>query len=227
MSATAEANQKKKIRVLLADDHTLVRHGFRRILEDDPLIAVVGEAATGLAAIEQAKELKPDVAVLDLSMPELGGLEATAEILKISPGTKVLILSMYSNEAYLRKAFEVGAKGYMLKDAIELDLTRAVLSLAEGNTYMSPGISNLLVEGLKAGTLQDGTSDPHDRLTLREKEVLQLIAQGKSNKEVASLLNISVNTVAVHRARVMETLGIHRTAELVLYAVKKGLVQPH
>ncbi|HUY12606.1 MAG TPA: response regulator transcription factor [Terriglobia bacterium] len=227
MSTTPAPNQEKKIRVLLADDHTLVRHGFRRILEDDPRIAVVGEAATGLAAIEQARKLKPNVAVLDLSMPELGGLEATAEILKISPDTKVLILSMYSNEAYVRKAFEVGAKGYMLKDAIELDLTRAVLALAEGNTYMSPGISNLLVEGLKAGTLQDGTSDPHDRLTLREKEVLQLIAQGKSNKEVASLLNISVNTVAVHRARVMETLGIHRTAELVLYAVKKGLIQPH
>ncbi|MGH9454378.1 MAG: response regulator [Terriglobia bacterium] len=225
MSTTPAVRQEKKIRVLLADDHTLVRQGFRRILEDDPRIAVVGEAATGLAAIEQARELKPNVAVLDLSMPELGGLEATAEILKISPETRVLILSMYSNEAYVRKAFEVGAKGYMLKDAIELDLTRAVLALAEGNAYMSPGISNLLVEGLKAGTLQDAT-DPHDRLTLREKEVLQLIAQGKSNKEVASLLNISVNTVAVHRAHVMETLGLHRTAELVLYAVRKGLIQP-
>lgn len=217
---------EKKIRVLLADDHTLVRQGFRRILEDDPRIVVAGEASTGLRAIELAKELRPDVAVLDLSMPDLGGIEAAAEIRKASPDVKVLILSMYSNEAYVRKAFEVGAKGYMLKDAIELDLTRAVISLAEGKAYMSPGISNLVIEGLKSGSLQDSSQDTYERLSLREKEVLQLIAQGKSNKEVAALLNISVNTVAVHRARVMETLGLHRTAELVLYAVKKGLVQP-
>ena len=217
---------EKKIRVLLADDHTLVRQGFRRILEDDPRIVVAGEASTGLRAIELAKELKPDVAVLDLSMPDLGGIEAAAEIRKASPETKILILSMYSNEAYVRKAFEVGAKGYMLKDAIELDLTRAVISLAEGKAYMSPGISNLVIEGLKSGSLQDSSQDAYERLSLREKEVLQLIAQGKSNKEVAALLNISVNTVAVHRARVMETLGLHRTAELVLYAVKKGIVQP-
>jgi DNA-binding NarL/FixJ family response regulator len=217
----------KKIRVLLADDHTLVRQGFRRILEDDPRFQVVGEASTGLAAIEQCKELKPDVAVLDLSMPDLGGLEAASEILKANSEIKILILSMYSNEAYVRKAFAVGAKGYMLKDAIELDLTRAVTSLAEGKAYMSPGISNLVIEGLKSGSLQEAGQDAYERLSLREKEVLQLIAQGKSNKEVAALLNISVNTVAVHRARVMEALGVHRTAELVLYAVKRGLVQPH
>jgi two-component system, NarL family, response regulator NreC len=223
--ATGESN--KKIRVLLADDHTLVRQGFRRILEDDPRIVVVGEASTGLTAMAQCKELKPDVAVLDLSMPELGGIEAAGEILKANPEIKILILSMYSNEAYVRKAFEIGAKGYMLKDAIELDLTRAVVSLAEGKAYMSPGISNLVIEGLKSGTLQDAGQDAYERLSLREKEVLQLIAQGKSNKEVASLLNISVNTVAVHRAHVMEALGLHRTAELVLYAVKRGLIQPH
>lgn len=217
---------EKKIRVLLADDHTLVRQGFRRILEDDPRITVVGEASTGLTAIAQCKQLKPDVAVLDLSMPELGGIEAAGEILKANPEIKILILSMYSNEAYVRKAFEIGAKGYMLKDAIELDLTRAVISLAEGKAYMSPGISDLVIEGLKSGSLQDASQDPYERLSLREKEVLQLIAQGKSNKEVASMLNISVNTVAVHRAHVMEALGLHRTAELVLYAVKKGIVRP-
>ena len=223
--ATQETD--KKIRVLLADDHTLVRQGFRRILEDDPRIVVVGEASTGLTAIAQCKELKPDVAVLDLSMPELGGIEAAGEILKANPSIKILILSMYSNEAYVRKAFEIGAKGYMLKDAIELDLTRAVVSLAEGKAYMSPGISNLVIEGLKSGSLQEPGQDAYERLSLREKEVLQLIAEGKSNKEVASLLNISVNTVAVHRAHVMEALGLHRTAELVLYAVKRGLIQPH
>jgi len=222
----ASANPEKKIRVLLAEDHTLVRQGFRRILEDDPRITVAGEASTGLSAIQLSKELKPDVVVMDLSMPELGGLEASAEILKVFPETKILILSMYSNQAYVRKAFEIGAKGYILKNAIELDLTRAVIALAEGGAYMSPGISNLVIESLKAGSFEDRSQDSYERLTLREKEVLQLIAQGKSNKEIAALLNISVNTVAVHRAHVMETLGLHRTAEIVLYAVKRGLIVP-
>jgi len=219
-------SKEKQIRVLLAEDHTLVRQGFRRILEDDPRITVVGEARTGIEAIEQCKELKPDVVVMDLSMPELGGLEATAEVLKANPQIKVVILSMYSNEAYVRKAFELGAKGYILKNAIEVDLTRAVMALAEGQAYFSPGVSHIVLESMKAGTFQGTSQDPYEKLTLREKEVLQLIAQGKSNKEIATLLNISVNTVAVHRARVMETLNLHRTAELVLFAVKKGLIQP-
>jgi DNA-binding NarL/FixJ family response regulator len=223
MTAT---NSEKKIRVLLAEDHTLVRQGFRRILEDDPRITVVGEASTGLSAIQLAKDVRPDVVVMDLAMPELGGLEASAEILKDLPGTKILILSMYSNDAYVRKAFEIGAKGYILKNAIEIDLTRAVIALAEGGAYMSPGVSNVVIESLKAGSFADKSQDPYERLTLREKEVLQLIAQGKSNKEIAALLNISVNTVAVHRAHVMEALGLHRTAEIVLYAVKRGLIVP-
>ena len=219
-------SKEKKIRVVLAEDHILVRQGFRRILEDDPGISVVGEARTGLEAIDQCKELTPDVVVMDLSMPDLGGLEATAEILKANPQIKILILSMYSNEAYVRKAFELGAKGYILKNAIEVDLTRAVMALAEGQAYFSPGISHIVLESMKAGTFQGTSQDPYEKLTLREKEVLQLIAQGKSNKEIATLLNISVNTVAVHRARLMETLNLHRTAELVLFAVKKGLIQP-
>jgi len=219
-------SKENKIRVLLAEDHILVRQGFRRILEDDPGVTVVGEARTGLEAIDQCKELKPDVVVMDLSMPDLGGLEATAEILKADPQIKILILSMYSNEAYVRKAFELGAKGYILKNAIEVDLTRAVMALAEGQAYFSPGVSHIVLESMKAGTFQGTSQDPYEKLTLREKEVLQLIAQGKSNKEIATLLNISVNTVAVHRARVMETLNLHRTAELVLFAVKKGLIQP-
>jgi two-component system response regulator NreC len=168
--------------------------------------------------------------VMDLSMPEIGGLEATAEVLKADPGIKVLILSMYSDPNYVRKAFEVGAKGYILKDAIDVNLTQAVVALAQGGAYMSPAISNIVIESIKTGgktgSSQETITDPYERLTLREKEVLQLIAQGKSNKEIATLLEISVNTVAVHRARVMETLGLHRTAELVLYAVKKGLIQP-
>jgi two-component system, NarL family, response regulator NreC len=220
------ASADKKVRVFLADDHALVRQGFRRLLEDDPRITVVGEANTGLSAIEQCEKIKPDVVVMDLLMPEIGGLEATAEILKANPDTKVLILSMYSNPAYVRKAIEAGAKGYILKDAIEVDLPQAVVVLSQGGAYMSPAISNLVLEGLKTGSMQEQGKDPYDRLTLREKEVLQLIAQGKSNKEIATLLDISINTVAVHRARLMETLGLHRTAELVLYAVKKGIVQP-
>jgi two-component system, NarL family, response regulator NreC len=223
MSSTSA---EKKIRVLLADDHALVRQGFRRLLEDDPRIEIVGEANTGLSAIEQCSKVKPDVVVMDLLMPEIGGLEATAEILKANSDTKILILSMYSNPAYVRKAIEAGAKGYILKDAIEVDLAQAVVVLAQGGAYMSPAVSNLVLEGLKTGTMQEQGADPYDRLTLREKEVLQLIAQGKSNKEIATLLDISINTVAVHRARLMDTLGLHRTAELVLYAVKKGIVQP-
>ena len=215
----------KKIRVVLAEDHTLVRQGFRRMLEDDPQITVVGEARTGLEAMELCKSLKPEIVVMDLSMPELGGLEATAEILKDDPTVKILILSMFSNDAYVRKALDLGAKGYMLKNAIEVDLNRAVRALAEGQAYLSPGISHIMLESIKTGSFRDDTQDPYERLTLREKEVLQLIAQGKSNKEIAVLLNISVNTVAVHRARVMDTLNLHRTAELVLFAVKKGLVQ--
>ncbi len=216
----------RKIRVLLAEDHTLVRQGFRRILEDDPLVTVVGEARTGLEVIDLCKSLKPEVVIMDLSMPELGGLEATAEILKSDPGVKILILSMYSNEAYIRKAFELGAKGYILKNALEIDLNRAVKALAEGEAYFSPAISHIVLESMKAGSFRAASQDPYESLTLREKEVLQLIAEGKSNKEIGVLLNISVNTVAVHRARVMDVLDLHRTAELVLYAVKKGLVQP-
>ena len=217
---------EKPIRVFLADDHSLVRQGFRRLLEDDPRLCVVGEASTGLEAVTQCAKLKPDVVVMDISMPEIGGLEATAEILKTNPQIQVVILSMYSNPAYVRKAIEAGAKGYILKDAMEADLTRAVIAVAEGTAYLSASVSNLLLEGVKSGGFEKPLDDPYDRLTLREKEVLQLIAQGKSNKEIAALLEISANTVAVHRAHLMDTLGIHRTAELVLYAVKRGIVQP-
>lgn len=222
MSSTSAA---KPVRVLLAEDHALVRRGFRRMLDDDPRLQVVGEASTGLSAMQQCARLKPDVVVMDISMPELGGLEAMAEILKADPDTRVLILSMYSNPAYVKKAFDLGARGYVLKDALEVDLAQAVLAVARGEAYMSSAISNLMIENLKTGSLQPG-GDAFDALTLREKEVLQLIAQGKSNKEIAVLLGISPNTVAVHRAHVMDRLGIHRTAELVLYAVQKGLVQP-
>jgi len=203
----------KEITVLLVDDHQLVRKGFRRILEDDPEIRVIGEAGTGVDAIHLAAKFSPDVVVMDMSMPGLDGVQATREILRKTPSTAVLILSMYAESSYIRNAFEAGAKGYLLKNAIEVDLTAAVKTVASGRRY--------------AGGLSPGDGQPSDGfelLTQREKQVLQLIAQGNSNKEIAALLQLSVNTVSVHRANLMDALNIHRTAELVVYAIRKGLV---
>jgi DNA-binding NarL/FixJ family response regulator len=213
------------IRVVLVDDHALVRQGFRRILEDDPDLSVVGEASNGLDAIGLVKKTDPDVVVMDMAMPEMSGLHATMELLKQRPGTKVLILSMYSDEQYVRNALDAGAKGYILKNAIENDLTRAVKAVAAGEQYLAPELSSLLIRAMQTGGFEKG-SDPYDHLTQREKQVLQLIAHGKSNKEIAVMLDLSVNTVAVHRANLMSALGVHKTAELVLFAVKKGLVLP-
>jgi len=213
------------IRVVLVDDHALVRQGFRRILEDDPELQVVGEASNGLDAIGLVKKTDPDVVVMDMAMPEMSGLHATMELMKQRPGTKVLILSMYSDEQYVRNALDAGAKGYILKNAIENDLTRAVKAVASGEQYLAPELSSLLIRAIQTGGFEK-TSDPYERLTQREKQVLQLIAHGKSNKEIAVMLDLSVNTVAVHRANLMSALGVHKTAELVLFAVKKGLVLP-
>jgi DNA-binding NarL/FixJ family response regulator len=213
------------IRVVLVDDHALVRQGFRRILEDDPELSVVGEASNGFDAIALVKKTDPDVVVMDMAMPEMSGLHATMELMKQRPGTKVLILSMYSDEQYVRNALDAGAKGYILKNAIENDLTRAVKAVAGGEQYLAPELSSLLIRAMQTGGFEK-TQDPYDRLTQREKQVLQLIAHGKSNKEIAVMLDLSVNTVAVHRANLMSALGVHKTAELVLFAVKKGLVLP-
>jgi len=203
------------ITVLLADDHKLVRLGFRRLLEDDPDIQVVGEAGNGLEAIEETERLRPRVVVMDMAMPELDGVQATAEIRKRAPESAILILSMYSEDNYVRNAMEAGAKGYLLKNAIEVDLTAAVKAVAAGGTYIAPGLN------YSPGAPPD---DVYERLTQRERQVLQLIAQGHSNKEIAKLLNLSVNTVSVHRNNLMHALNIHRTADLVLFAIKKGLV---
>ena len=203
-----------KIPVLLVDDHSLVRRGFRALLEDDPEIQVVGEAASGLDAIDQARRLRPRVVVMDMAMPGLDGVQATREILKHLPDTAIMILSMYSQDQYVRDAFEAGAQGYMLKEAIDVDLAQAIKALAAGEHVVGPGL-------LKPPAPE---SDDLNLLTPREKQILQLIAQGNSNKEIAGLLNLSANTVAVHRANLMQALGIHRTAELVVYAVRKGLV---
>jgi DNA-binding NarL/FixJ family response regulator len=204
----------KTISVLLADDHGLVRKGFRRILEDDAAIDVVGEASSGAEAIEAAVRLEPQVVVMDLAMPDLDGIQATIEILRRRPGTGVLILSMYAEENYIRNAFAAGARGYLLKNALEVDLPYAIKEVAAGRQCLAPGLSMPAPES--AGEL--------DKLTQRERQVLQLIVQGHSNREIAALLGLSVNTVSVHRANLMQALGIHRTADLVVYAIRKGLV---
>jgi DNA-binding NarL/FixJ family response regulator len=206
----------EEITVLLADDHGLVRRGFRRILEDDEGMKVVGEAANGVEAIRMAYELKPKVVVMDLSMPELDGVQATKEIVKHLPGTEVLILSMHADDNYVRNALDAGAKGYLLKSSIDVDLVGAIRSVAEGKRFMGNGLRYAA----------RGQDDELSKLTAREKQVLQLIAQGRSNKEIATLLELSVNTVSVHRANLMEKMNIHRTAELVLFAIRKGLVAP-
>lgn len=202
------------IRVLLADDHSLVRKGFRRLLEDAPEIEVVGEAANGSVAIELALQLKPQVVVMDMAMPELDGIQATVQILRHLPETGILILSMYSEDNYVRNAFAAGARGYLLKNALEVDLPYAIKEVAAGRTVLAPGLSM---------PAQDHASD-FDKLTQREREVLQYIVQGKSNREIAGILRLSVNTVSVHRANLMQALGIHRTADLVVYALRRGLV---
>ncbi|HAX43115.1 MAG: response regulator transcription factor [Bryobacteraceae bacterium] len=202
------------IRVLLADDHSLVRKGFRRMLEDDPAIEVVGEAANGPAAVEAALELKPQVIVMDLAMPELDGIQATTQILRQLPSTGILILSMYSEDTYIRNAFAAGVLGYLLKNALEVDLPYAIKEVAAGRRVLAPGLS------LPA---HDPEND-FDKLTQRERQVLQFIVQGKSNREIATILGLSVNTISVHRANLMQALGIHRTADLVVYAIQKGLV---
>jgi DNA-binding NarL/FixJ family response regulator len=200
------------ISVMLVDDHAIVRRGFRRLLEDEPDIDVVGEAGDGRQALEMAARLKPDVVVMDYAMPELDGVQATLEICRQAPDTAVVMLSMHADENYQRNAFEAGARGYLLKNASDLDLAAAIREVASGGTY---GAVHPTPEG-----------DERDELTPREKQILQLIAQGNSNKDIAHLLGLSVNTVSVHRNNLMHKMKMHRTAELVLYAIRKGLVSP-
>jgi len=203
-----------KITVLLVDDHALVRRGFRRMLEDDAEISVVGEASEGREAVRLACDLRPRVIVMDCAMPELNGIEATRQILGKYPEAAILMLSMHSEETLVRQALDAGARGYVLKNANDLDLVSAVKSIAAGMTVLDPQVSRPdALRGERGGGL-----------TPRELQVLQHIVAGKSNKEIAADLNLSVNTVAVHRANIMDTLGIHKTAELVTYAIRNGLV---
>jgi DNA-binding NarL/FixJ family response regulator len=204
---------EKKITVLLVDDHGLVRRGFRRMLEDESDMKVVGEAGDGEEAIKLAKELRPKVVVMDSALPGMNGLQATRGILEDFPETAVLMLSMHSESTWVRQAIDAGAKGYILKNALELDLGAAIRKIAAGETVFDPQVEQKApLKGERAA------------LTPRELEVLQMIVDGKSNKEIATVLELSANTVAVHRANIMNTLGIHKTAELVVYAIRAGLV---
>jgi len=205
---------EKKITVLLVDDHSLVRRGFRRILEDEKDMDVVGEAGDGETAVKLAKELHPRVVVMDCALPGMNGLQATREIMEDSPEANVLMLSMHSESTWVRQAIEAGAKGYMLKSALDLELGSAIRKIAAGETVFDPQVEQ--PSALKG--------ERNAGLTQRELEVLQMIVDGKSNKEIATILDLSANTVAVHRANIMNTLGIHKTAELVVYAIRAGLV---
>ena len=189
-------------------------------------MAVVGEAGTAQDGVALARKERPDVVLMDMSMPDANGIHAAREILRERPETRVLVLSMYSDAQYVRSALDAGVSGYILKSALETDLTRAVRAVAGGQQYLSPELSHVLIRALRDKQDKPDEADVFDQLTQREKQVLQLIAHGKSNKEIAAILTLSVNTVAVHRANLMSTLGVHKAAELVLYAVRKGLVLP-
>lgn len=205
--------QKRKLSVVLVDDHSLVRRGFRRMLEDDPEIEVVGEAGDGNEGVQMAEALRPDVVVIDFALPSMNGAVATRLIRKSAPGTAVLVLSMHSEPNCIRTCLEAGAAGYLLKNAVDLELLEAVKQVAAGGQVLDP----------RVGQISETTPEARPSLTTRELEVLQLIVHGKSNREIATVLGLSVNTVAVHRANLMQTLGMHNTAELVVYAIRNGL----
>lgn len=212
------------LRLLLADDHTLMREGLRHILESNADFEIVAEASSGIEAVEAARELKPDVAVLDVAMKELNGIETTAQILKHSPHTAVLILSMYSDERYVIRAVKAGARGYVLKNSAGEELIRAIYAVQKGTAFFSPVVARVFQDGF--ARLKDASqiNDRFELLTNREKQIYQLLAEGNSNKEIANRLNLSLHTVETHRWRIMEKLDLHSTAELVLSAVRRGMV---
>ncbi|HYR87394.1 MAG TPA: response regulator transcription factor [Terriglobia bacterium] len=214
----------KKIRILIADDHGVVRTGLRLQLEQNTMFEVVGEATEGREAVRMADELHPDIVIMDIAMPNLNGIQATAQLTKKNPQIGVIILSMYSDETYLTRTLAAGAKGYLLKENADMDLHNAVQAVAQGKPFFSPAIANTLLEDYMRELQQRGLQDSYDLLTDREKEILQLLAEGRSNKEVASTLNLSTNTVETHRTRIMQKLDLHSAAEIVLYAVRKRII---
>jgi DNA-binding NarL/FixJ family response regulator len=212
------------LRVLLADDHAIVRRGLRSLLETEPGLTVVGEAADGLEALRLCEEHQPDTLILDIGMPRLNGIEVAARAQKLPHPPRVVILSMHADESYILRALAAGARAYLLKDATDEDLLPAIRAAAAGKPFFSAAVTAVLVEDYMRRLQQRGLTDSYHLLTDREKEVLQLLAEGRSNKEVASLLDLGLSTVETHRANLMQKLNLHNTAEIVLYAVRKGII---
>jgi two-component system response regulator NreC len=212
------------IRILLADDHNVVRKGLRLLLESQPGFRVIADAADGREAVSLAAQHAPDVVVLDVAMPGLNGIESARQILAKRPETAVVFLSMHSDESYVLKALKAGARAYLLKDSADSDLINAVKAVSEGKAFFSPAISKMLVEDYVRQMRERAVEDSFDLLTTREREVLQLLAEGKSNKDVAALLNLSLYTVETHRGNILQKLNLHSSAELILYAVRKGVI---
>jgi two-component system response regulator NreC len=212
------------LRVLLADDHGIVRRGLRSLLESEPGLTVAAEAADGLEALKMCDEHRPDVLIVDIGMPKLNGIDVAARAQKLAHPPRVIILSMHSDESYIIRALAAGARAYLLKDATDEDLLPAVRAVAAGKPYFSPAVTAVLVEDYVRRLQARGLTDSHHLLTDREKEVLQLLAEGRSNKEVATVLDLSLSTVETHRANLMQKLNLHNTAEVVLYAVRKGII---
>jgi len=214
----------RKLRILLADDHTVMRAGLRALLERQPNLEIVGEAQDGRQTVELASVQVPDVVVMDIAMPNLNGIEATRRMISKHSSISVVILSMYSDEGYVMRALEAGARAYLLKDSAVTDIVRAIEAVSQGKSFFSPKISRILAEEYVRVLKQKGVADSYELLTVREREILQLLAEGKTNKEVANVLNISLYTAETHRGNILQKLGLHSTAELVLYAVRKGII---
>jgi DNA-binding NarL/FixJ family response regulator len=212
------------VRILLGDDHTVVRQGLCKILEEQPAWEVIAQASDGRQAVQQTLALMPDVAVLDIAMPLLNGIEATRQIARRAPSVHVLILSMHAEEAYVTQAVQAGAKGYLLKDSADSDLVRGVAAVAAGKSFFSPAAAKVMLDDYLRHLSEKGIVNRYDALSEREREVLQLIAEGHSSKEVAEVLSISPATVETHRAHILQKLDVHNTAELVLYAVRRGVI---
>jgi len=213
-----------KLRIVLGDDHTLLRQGLRKILEERRDWEVVAEAGDGREAVRQIVAMRPDVAILDIGMPLLNGIDATRQAVRRMPECRILILSMHANEAYIIRALKAGAKGYMLKDSADTDLIRGVSSVAAGTSFFSPAVAKVMLDDYVRHLEEKGIADRYDSLSEREREIFQLVAEGRSNKEVAELLSVSPATVETHRAHILQKLDVHNTAELVLYAVRRGVI---
>jgi two-component system, NarL family, response regulator NreC len=214
-----------ELRVLLGDDHTMLRQGLRKILEDGRTCRVVAEAGNGRDAVREALALNPDVAVLDIGMPLLNGIEATRQIVRRAPSVRVLILSMHNDRAYVTQALQAGARGYLLKDSAGSELIEAIAALAAGKSFFSSTVAQVVFDDYARNLSEKGSADPYDSLSEREREVLQLVAEGGSSKEIAELLSISPATVETHRAHLLQKLGLRNTVEVVRYAARRGIIQ--